>query len=238
MPGPVLDDIELIIEDVHRGNGGKPPSRDGDDGGGDDGGADGNAPEPSRSRAKQYSTAVKLAIASITVFFMVPTAAFLALRVKELNGWAAIHLPGILWANTCVLLASSATLEVARRRLKVGDSKGFERLWAVTTVLGLLFLAGQVVAWWQLASEGVYKISPVASGHDLFMSGTAMFFYVFTALHAAHLLGGLCALLYVGWRKFEAGRIARPVAVEVASYYWHFMNGLWLFLLALLYFGQ
>jgi heme/copper-type cytochrome/quinol oxidase subunit 3 len=52
-----------------------------------------------------------------------------------------------------------------------------------------------------------------------------------------HLFGGICALLYVGLRKFETARVSRATAVEVTSYYWHFMDGLWLFLLALLYFG-
>src|SRR6266852_998155 len=92
----------------------------------------------------------------------------------------------------------------------------------------LMFLTGQVIAWRHLAAEGVYMASRLSSS----------FFYVFTALHAAHLLGGICALLYVGLRNFEAAHVSRFVAAEVTSYYWHFMDGLWLFLLALLYFGQ
>jgi cytochrome c oxidase subunit 3 len=227
MSGPVLDDFELIIEDVHGSNGGKPPSRDGDDGGGD-GGHDGNAPEPRRPGSRKYSTAVAVAMLSIIMFFMVLTAAFLVLRTENLHTWAGIRLPRILLLSTCLLLASSATLEIARRRLSMDDTRGFHRMWALTTTLGVLFVAGQVIAWRQLAAQGFYKTSPMASG----------FFYVFTVLHAVHLLGGLCALLYVGWHKLDATRIGRPMAVEVASYYWHFMDGLWLFLLALLYFGQ
>src|SRR5579862_6621735 len=237
MSGTVLDDIELIIEDVHGNHGGKPPSRDGDDGGGDDGGRDGNAPER-RPGSRKYSTAVAVAMLSIVMFFMVLTAAFLVLRTENLHTWAGIRLPRILWLNTCLLMASSATLEVARRRLNMDDSRGFHRMWAITTALGMLFVVGQVIAWRQLAAQGVYRASPVPGGHDMFVAGAAMFFYVFTALHALHLVGGLCALLYVGWHKLDTSRIGRPMAVEVASYYWHFMDGLWLFLLALLYFGQ
>ena len=227
MSGTVLDDIELIIEDVHGNHGGKPPSRDGDDGGGDDGGRDGNAPER-RPGSRKYSTAVAVAMLSIVMFFMVLTAAFLVLRTENLHTWAGIRLPRILWLNTCLLMASSATLEVARRRLNMDDSRGFHRMWAITAALGMLFVMGQVIAWRQLAAQGFYETSRMASG----------FFYVFTVLHAVHLLGGLCALLYVGWHNLDASRIGRPMAVEVASYYWHFMDGLWLFLLALLYFGQ
>src|SRR5882724_8908846 len=231
MPGTsVLDDIELIIEDIRGGGAGKPPSRDDD---GDDGGDSGNTggdrkPEPRRASPKKYSTAIALAMISILMFFMVLTAAFVVLRVNNLHTWSAIRLPWILWLNTAVLLTSSATLELARRKLRVDSLRGFKQMWALTTLLGIVFLTGQVVAWRHLAAEGVYMASRLASS----------FFYVFTALHAAHLFGGICALLYVGLRNFEAAHVSRWVAAEVTSYYWHFMDGLWLFLLALLYFGQ
>ena len=118
MPGTVVDDIELIIEDIRGNGGGKPPSRDGDDdGGGDDGGGGGHTPDPRRPNSKKYSTAVLLAMISITIFFLVPTAAFVALRLKHLHNWLGIHLPGILWVNTFVLLASSATLDRKSTRL-------------------------------------------------------------------------------------------------------------------------
>src|SRR5262249_35571853 len=137
-------------------------------------------------------------------------------------------LPGILWANTFVLLLSSATLEIARRKLRAEDPAGFRRMWTLTTALGASFVGGQIVAWRQLAARGIYGGSGLASS----------FFYLFTALHALHLLGGVCALLYVELHRFEAARISRSLAAEIASYYWHFMDGLWVFLLALLYLGR
>ena len=226
----VLDDIELIIEDINGSGGGKPPMRDDRGGDGGDGGNGGGErkPEPRHSSPKKYSTAVALGMLSILMFFLVLTAAFVVLRVNNLHTWSGIRMPWILWVNTAVLLASSATLELARRRLQMDRLRGFKRMWALTTALGIVFVVGQVIAWKQLAAQGVYMTSRLASS----------FFYVFTALHAAHLLGGIGALLYVGLRKFEAGRVTRFVAAQVTSYYWHFMDGLWLFLLALLYFGQ
>jgi len=229
MPGTVVEDIELIIEDIRGNGGGKPPSRDGDDdGGGDEGGGGEHAPEPRRPNTKKYSTAVLLGMVSITMFFLVPTAAFVALRVSNLHSWSGIRLPSVLWANTVVLLLSSATLEVARRRLRVNDTTGFRRMWTLTTVLGLLFVVGQVIAWRELAAQGIYATSRLASS----------FFYLFTALHAVHLVGGVCALLYVELHRFDAARVSRSLAAEIASYYWHFMDGLWVFLLALLYLGR
>ncbi len=64
------------------------------------------------------------------------------------------------------------------------------------------------------------------------------FFYIFTGAHAVHLLGGVAALLFVSFRKFEKTKISLPAAAEITSYYWHFMDGLWIFLLALLYLGK
>jgi len=228
MPGTVVDDIELIIEDM-RGNGaGKPPSRDGDDNGGGDEGGGGHTPEPGRPNTRKYSTAVLLGMVSITMFFLVPTVAFVVLRVMNLHNWSGVRLPDILWLNTVLLLLSSATIERARRKLRAGNAAGFRSMWTLTTALGLGFVAGQIIAWRQLMAHGFYLASGLASS----------FFYLFTVLHAAHLLGGVCALLYVEFHRFAPARIGRPLAAEIASYYWHFMDGLWVFLLALLYLGR
>jgi len=98
----------------------------------------------------------------------------------------------------------------------------------VTTILGVLFLIGQIVAWRILVGEGIYLASNPASS----------FFYVFTGAHGVHLLGGVCALIYVARRNFDVSKITRAVAAEVTSYYWHFIDALWLFLLALMYLGK
>jgi cytochrome c oxidase subunit 3 len=227
MPGTTaVPDIELIVEDVGGGGGGggpTPPPGGGDDGDGDDGRRRRKAsPAPRR-----YSTAIALGIVSILMFFMALSSAFIILR-RGSDAWVTVHLPPVLWANTVILLASSFTLEVARRRLSLADLPGFRKFWTVTTVLGFLFVAGQLMAWRQLVAQGVYIASNQASS----------FFYIFTAAHGVHLLGGVGALLYVLARKFDNKRIALPTAAEIASYYWHFMDGLWVFLLALLYLGK
>jgi cytochrome c oxidase subunit 3 len=144
------------------------------------------------------------------------------------QAWVPLHLPKILWLNTAILLLSSYTLEKARRRLSAIDFPGFRKLWRATTILGILFLAGQLIAWLQLVATGLYIASNQATS----------FFYIFTAAHAVHLLGGVAALVYVATRNFEKGKISRNTAAEITSYYWHFMDGLWVFLLLLLYLGR
>ncbi|HVH70195.1 MAG TPA: cytochrome c oxidase subunit 3, partial [Candidatus Dormibacteraeota bacterium] len=142
--------------------------------------------------------------------------------------WVAVELPKILWLNTAILLGSSFALERARLRLSLGDLGGFRKLWLLTTVMGFLFVAGQLVAWRQLVTEGVYIASNQASS----------FFYIFTGAHGVHLLGGVAALLFVLLRNFEKSQISVSLAAEITSYYWHFMDGLWIFLFVLLYLGK
>jgi cytochrome c oxidase subunit III len=227
MPGTTaFPDEEIIIEDIGGGGGGPPtPPGGGDDG--DGGGDDRNRRRKWTPSPKRYSTAITIGLVSILMFFMALASAFIVLRYSS-DLWAAVHLPRILWANTCVLLASSFTLESARQRLFLADAAGFRKFWLVTTALGLLFVTGQLVAWRQLVAQGVYIASNQASS----------FFYIFTGAHAVHLLGGVGALLFVSFGKFQKTKISLPAAAEITSYYWHFMDGLWIFLLALLYLGK
>src|SRR6266481_3506753 len=112
MPGTTaFPDEEIIIEDIGGGGGGPPPPP----GGGDDG--DGGGDDRNRRRKwtpspKRYSTAITIGIVSILMFFMALASAFIVLR-RSSDLWVTVHLPRILWANTCVLLASSFTLESA-----------------------------------------------------------------------------------------------------------------------------
>jgi len=225
MPGTTASaDIELIIEERHTGGGGGKPPAGGD--GGDDGGDGQQRGKPS-SRPQRYSTAVVIGIVSISMFFMALASAFIILR-RGSDAWATVHLPGLLWVNTLILLSSSFTLERARARLAVADASSFRKLWALTMALGFLFVVGQLVAWRQLVAQGVYIASNQASS----------FFYIFTGAHAAHLLGGVAALLFVSLRNFEKSQLSVASAAEITSYYWHFMDGLWVFLLVLLYLGK
>jgi len=225
MPGATSPpDIELIIERVGGGGGGTTPPAGGEGGGGGDDGKRGRKGRPS---PKRYYTGIALGIVSILMFFMALASAFLV-RKGSSTDWVPVHIPALLWVNTAVLLASSATLEMARKRLAHADTEGFRRLWLLTTGLGVLFLVGQVVAWKLLAGQGIYLATNPASS----------FFYIFTGAHALHLIGGVAALVYVAWRNFDKAQVTKTVAAEVASYYWHFMDALWVFLLALLYLGK
>ena len=225
MPGTAaFPDEELITDDIGGGGGGPPPPP----GGGDDGEDEKRRrPGPGTPSPNRYYTGIALGIVSILMFFMALASAYLVRRGTS-GDWIPVHLPAVLWLNTIALIASSFTLERARRALTRLDLSGFRTLWTITTGLGVLFLMGQLIAWRQLVAQGVFMASNPASS----------FFYIFTAAHGVHLLGGVGALLYVLIRKFDNAGITLRTAAEIASYYWHFMDGLWIFLLALLYLGK
>jgi cytochrome c oxidase subunit 3 len=166
-------------------------------------------------------TGVIAGLAAVTMTFAAFTSA-LVMRQGAPGDWLHFDLPPILFANSGVLIASSVTLEIARRRLARGLPDGSAWLTA-TLLLGVLFLVGQIVAWRSLAAQGVFLSS----------SASSAFFYVLTAVHGLHLLGGLAGLTYV--RARVRRMTPAPLgAVGAAAAYWHFMDGLWIYVFLLL----
>jgi cytochrome c oxidase subunit 3 len=173
-------------------------------------------------------TGVWAGIAAITMTFAALTSA-MVVRQGTSNDWRHLALPNILYINTLALIASSLTLQIARRRfaaLTAGlahDAKPALRALYGTLALGIIFVVGQSMAWTQLRSEGIY----LSTGPN------CAFFYVFTVFHALYVIGGLAGLDHVV-RKLRRAALRRNT-LDAASYYWHFMDILWLYLLFVLW---
>src|SRR5258708_27156620 len=103
------------------------------------------------------------------------------------NDWVPIAMPKVLWLSTSLIMTRSVTMEISRRSVKALNDAGYGRWLIVTVVLGLGFLGSQLMAWRQLVRQGVYIASNPHSS----------FFYLFTAAHGVHLLGGLVALSFL-----------------------------------------
>jgi cytochrome c oxidase subunit III len=175
-------------------------------------------------------TGVWVAMAAITMTFAAFTSAMI-IRQGSSYDWQHFALPSILYLDTAFLLASSLVLELARQKVRafVGGaqkqrSAATAYLW-MTLGLGLLFVAGQYMAWLKLRSEGLYLASTPSSS----------FFYLFTVLHALHILGGLAGLTLVIWRFSKPLPTLRLSTLSTVSYYWHFVDVLWIYLLLLLW---
>jgi cytochrome c oxidase subunit 3 len=205
-----------LTHDVIKG----PPPPPTDKGWGGGGGNDGRGADRRAS-----FTGLFVLLAASTMVFAALTSAFVVRRGLS-DDWASMPKPAILWVNTAVLLASSFVLDLSRRSLKAGNRSRFNLWWSAGTALGILFLVGQAIAWSQLKNAGVFIASNPSSS----------FFYVLTASHAFHLLGGVAALVYV---DVQALRLrlgpAKRTAIDVTAVFWHFLDGIWVYLMILFY---
>lgn len=174
------------------------------------------------------STGIWVVLFAVTMMFAAFTSALVVRKGSSLD-WRHFALPSILYFNTFLLLMSSLTLEVARRRVAAymgglrKENENPARWLHITFFLGLLFVAGQYIAWRQLSAEGVFLATNPSSS----------FFYVLTATHALHVLGGLGGIIFV-IRKLNRSALRRNTLVATARY-WHYMDVLWIYLLLLLW---
>jgi cytochrome c oxidase subunit 3 len=173
---------------------------------------------PRRARTGLYPAGLAAVIVTVVMLFTAFTAALIVRRTG--SDWAPIVLPPILWANTAALILSSIAVERATRA-----AAGYAVLWLRAAVLlGVLFLAGQIGAWRALAADGL----------GLASNPHAAFFYMLTAVHGTHVVGGLAAL---GWtlRRARNGAYRDDrTGLAHAAFYWHLVGGVWCWLLALL----
>ena len=163
-----------------------------------------------------------LCIASV-LFGLIVAAYFIRMGYAD---WQAIPVPALLWINTVILIGGSVSLQwsVVCVRREQRDSLRFG------LYLGggctIFFLVGQLLAWQQLNGLGYFIYSNPSNG----------FFYMLTAVHGLHLLGGVVAWLRAVIRshnnKVDIGRIR--VIVELCAIYWHFLLLVWLVLFGLL----
>lgn len=248
---PIIGDRVEIERKPKLGGGGpgKIPRRRGF-GGGDDG--DHNERDDYRSpKQRLYRLRILMGIClfSVTVLFVALTIAYVFRLVggrydqdthRQVQDWIPLHLPYLqLWINTLILVLSSATLEIARRTM--AKTEEFSEMGIVppitrrgwleaTVVLGFCFLTGQILVWKYLQQHGVFRV----------FNPSQRLFYVVTGVHAAHLVFGLIALLFVavGGKWMALRYDSRRIAVEVTSWYWHYLAFLWFGIFALVHFAR
>jgi cytochrome c oxidase subunit 3 len=169
--------------------------------------------------------ALRVLLGVVTVLFSLILVAY-ADRMT-LPNWRPMAEPGLLWLNTLVLILASVAMQWARVNARRGRMDGVKYGLAIGGGLTVAFLIGQLLAWRQLVGSGYFASSNLANA----------FFYLLTALHGLHILGGL-----VAWGR-SAGRMWRGaevvdlrLGVELCAVYWHYLLIVWLILFTLLLF--
>jgi len=170
-------------------------------------------------------TAVSMTFGALIVVFL--------MRALREDYWKPIQLPGILWFSTAVLLVSSVLFHRAHKKLLRGDSDGFHALMTWTIGAGVLFL-----------------LSQIAAGADILRSGVVLdnnphswFIFLFSGLHALHIVAGLAGLSVLWYRTRE--RVSGPryqmgtrAASRAVGVFWHYMDAMWIVLFGLLIFWK
>ena len=172
-----------------------------------------------RKKIHPHKFTLWVAVGSIVMMFAGLTSAYI---VKSNQAtWQPIEIPKIFWYSTLVILISSLTVQMALLAFKNREMNRYRILIATTTILGVLFILMQYLGFKQLWNSGI----------TLRGSGAGQFLYVITGLHAAHVLGGIIALIVMFIKAFfGASRNYSSVPVELAATYWHFVDFLWLYL--------
>jgi len=180
------------------------------------------SPEFSQNKIHPHKVALWIGIGTIIMMFGAFTSAYIVRRAA--GNWYEFRLPDIFLFNTLVILASSLTLHLSFRAFKNGRENLYKGLLMLTFVFGILFIILQYQGWVALNAMGAtFTANPSTS-----------FVYVISGVHAAHVLGGLAALImamiHAFYLPFKPTQ-RRKQRFELVVHYWHFVDLLWVYLI-------
>lgn len=212
-----------------RNNGG---GNNGGNGGGNDFPKNDTEQEASSSNNKLRIT-MWFVLLVVMMTFAVLIGAYIVISTNGSLEWKPFGLPVQIWVSTAIILLSSLTYKFSQLNFYKENQQKAKNWLLVTTALGATFIASQILAWFALMRSGVKIQSNPYAG----------FFYILTAVHAVHIIGGICALGYIvlrTWHKTgsDAELAQRKNISKTVGWYWHFMDALWLVLVVLLGFWK
>jgi cytochrome c oxidase subunit 3/cytochrome o ubiquinol oxidase subunit 3 len=189
-------------------------------------------PVPPPIEPEQWLSPVQWGVVSFLLsevaFFGTLIATYVSFLGSPLSGPtpAVLSLPLVIGTTIC-LLSSSVTVHLAERSLRGGASRGFVAWWSATIVLGVLFLTGTAYEWHDLIFEHGLTIS-----RNVFGSA----YYTLVGFHALHVTVGVIILLIVlGLVLRGQVTTSHPVAAEMTSWYWHFVDAVWVVVFTVVY---
>lgn len=205
------------------------------------GGSDGNDNPPDKNNFEELEQTSPDKSRILTAFLLLVVlmtfggliGAYIVISSNGVLEWRPFDLPAQVWISTAIIFASSFTYYLANHELRLENQEKSKKYFLATTVLGAAFISSQILAWFALYRRGIYMQSNPYAG----------FFYILTAVHAVHVLGGISALGAVilrTWQKtFSDTELkSRQNLSNVVGWYWHTMDGLWIVLLVLLGFWK
>lgn len=215
------------------GSGGKRPP-----GGGGDGPDNFNS-DYDDDQKSVYSTTARNRILTFFLLLVVMMtfggliAAYVVVATNNVAEWQPFALPIPVWISTVVIILSSVVYFFAERSVQANEQDKAKRFLLITTALGAVFISSQIMAWLVLTQRGLYVYGNPYAG----------FFYILTAVHAVHVIGGITALSTILLKSWQPARnedeVSRRASLAtVVGWYWHFTGLLWLIIFVLLGFWK
>lgn len=163
--------------------------------------------------------ALWLFLVTIVMIFAALTSAYIV-RQSEGN-WLEYDLPTIFWYTSGIVIVSSVFLQYAYSSAKKDNIAGLRTGLGLAVLFGIAFLVGQWYSWVALVDENVFFVG----------NPSGSFLYVFTGLHAVHLISGVIFLIIVLISTFRYKVHSKSMdTLEMATTFWHFLAALWLYL--------
>jgi cytochrome c oxidase subunit 3 len=164
-----------------------------------------------------------LFLATVVMLFAALTSAYI---VRQAEGnWVYFELPQVFYSTTIIILLSSVTMQWAYFAAKRNELKTVRWMVIATSILGVLFLFGQVVGWGQMADQGVHLVG----------NPSGSFVIVLTLVHGVHLISAVVFVFFVLASAINGKTGSSNLAqIEMCATYWHFLGGLWLYLFVFL----
>lgn len=208
-------------------------SGSGRNGGGHNGGGGPQPPDNDTQNIDKAKIVAWFVLLVVLMTFGGLIGAYIVVATNSAIEWKPFALPIQVWVSTAIILASSGLYEAGKKSLSTEQTVS-TRIWFVSTAaFGFAFIVSQFLAWLALTERGLY------------MSGNpyAGFFYLLTAAHAIHVFGGIVALGAIitrSWYPTMSGAelLYRVRLARAVGWYWHFIGGVWLVLIAALAFWK
>jgi cytochrome c oxidase subunit III len=204
-----------------------------DGGGGDDRSDNDDLGESDASIASKSRIFTAFLLIVVLMTFGGLMAAYVVIATNNVPEWKPFDLPVQVWISTIIILISSVTYHVATTAFSRDEQLRAKKWLLATTVLGAVFISSQILSWVILTGRGLYVESNPYAG----------FFYILTAVHAVHVVGGITALSAVLLRSWfptaiHIELVKRKALSQAVGWYWDFMGGIWIVVFVLLGFWK
>lgn len=210
------------------GNGSSNNNRGGG-GGGDDRSDNQKNDEIESFKPDKYRVSMGLILLIVLMTFGALFGTYIVLATNKSLEWKPFDIPFQIWISTALIIVCSIDYELANKSLLAGNQIKARKWFLITAVVGTIFIASQILAWFNLVNQGYY-----AQGNSY-----AGLFYILTGVHAVHVFGGIISLGYMVLKTQKVTMdddelIKRQWFAQVVGWYWHFMGVLWIILFLLL----